>query len=131
MDLREYKKNIKKELLKFNCVSHCWAWGHTNDLYCIVFDEKRDTSSFYEFLLNNKDRFTFKKSKEYGEERVFITLVNLDKFTQKSELDLEIEDLENKLKELKEKRNKESLRNEKLVKINKLKEQIKKLEEGL
>ena len=124
MNLREYKRDIKKELLKFDCVLHCWAWGNKKDLYCIVFDDKRDTSIFYEFLVDNKDRFGFKNCDEYGDKRVFVTLLNLDKFVQKSELDLEIENLENKLKDLKQKRNIERLRNNKLEKINKLKEEI-------
>lgn len=125
MNFKEYKAKTKYEFLGFNCVQSCHTYY--KDELSLGINIEKHIKPLYEYLENNKDRFIIRE-KKYN--RLTIKLINISNYIDRTELDIEIEELENRLKMLKEKRKQEEQKETKQAKIKKLKEEIRKLEEN-
>ena len=98
MNKKEYKENIRKELKETfpNEIEHIWSFG-----YCNRIDLKDD--KYYEKVLN----FLKSNNSIYKDIKNYCSMIQFDIIIPeeiKSDIDKEIELLENKLKELKLKR---------------------------
>jgi hypothetical protein len=130
MTKAEYRMKLKKEIYKLSCVHKVNICD--NELWVRLFqNENINANELNAYLDNNKDKL---KIIDVDEENKWldIKILNIDKYTEPeivTELDIEIEKLENQLKELKSKRNIERAEQRKKIKILKLKEELKKLEE--
>ena len=126
MNISEYKSKIRSELIKFRCLGPVRTRNNGFILY--KSENKTDINEFIEYIKNNNNKLqVIDETQDYIE----IEILDLDKYKEpKTELDIEIEKLEEKLKQLKEKKKNERKNKEKQDKIRRLKEELKRLEEN-
>lgn len=122
MDLMEYKKQLRKEIYtELNWVKRVLVGS--NNCFEIYVDTGEQLSEIIKFSKERPEKY--KICRNNGR---WVKLQYIIPEEYKSDIDKEIEKLENKIKELKEQRKIENAKNKKQQKIEQLKQQLKELE---